>query len=248
MKHPQRQQQLQQFIRKLGLPETAAVNWHQLDLALTHSSVSTANYEQLEFLGDAVLRLVAAEFLLEHYAASPVGELAAIRSSLVSDRTLSEISASYGLDRYLAVSGSAARDRAGRQSRLAEAFEAVVGALYLSTMDSSLIRPWLDSHFAQRATEIRADPALQNYKAALQEWTQAHHKQLPEYRVKEVCASHGSAERFEAEVWFKDECLGIGKGRSIKLAEQAAARAAFLHLTAPISDAGSASDIAGHPF
>lgn len=223
-----RYRQLQQFVQKLGLPKTASVRWSMLDLALTHSTVSaTENYEQLEFLGDAVLRLAAAEFLIETHPNSPVGELAAIRSALVSDRTLADISASYGLERYLLMSSSAAKDRAGRQSRLAESFEAVVGALYLSTHTLELVRPWLDPHFAQRTDDIRSDPALHNYKAALQEWTQAYYKLLPEYRVEEICPNHGSTERFAAEVWFQGRCLGQGRGRSIKLAEQAAARIAY---------------------
>lgn len=231
---PRRQRQLQQFIQKLGLPETAPVLWSLLDRALTHSTLSaTDNYEQLEFLGDAVVRLAAAEFLLEAYGESAVGEMAAIRSSLVSDRTLAEIAESYGLERYLMMSGSAAGDRAGRQSRLAEAFEAVLGALYLSTRNLSLVRPWLDGQFAERAAAIRTDPALQNYKAALQEWTQAHYKVLPEYRVSETGRVHGDPERFTAEVWLHEQCLGQGKGRSIKLAEQAAAQVAFLSLTQP---------------
>ncbi len=114
-------------------------------------------------------------------------------------------------------------------SRLADAFEAVLGALYLSTHTLELVRPWLDPHFKQLAVEIRADPARLNYKAALQEWTQAHFKVLPEYRVQET--SH-ALERFTAEVWLRGQQLGQGKGRSIKTAEQAAAQMAFLAINA----------------
>lgn len=231
LRDPRREQELRKFIQKLGLSEQSPVKWSLLDLALTHPTFSaTANYEQLEFVGDAVVRLAAAEFLLETYPNSLVGEFAAIRSVLVSDRVLAQLAAIYGLERYLLVSNSAMGDKAGQSSRLAESFEAVLGALYLSTHTLDLIRPWLDSHFQERTTEIRTDPALQNYKAALQEWTQARYKTLPQYRVQETGQTHGDAQRFTAEVWLQGQRLGVGKGRSIKTAEQAAAQVAFLAL------------------
>ncbi|MCA1992282.1 MAG: ribonuclease III, partial [Coleofasciculus sp. S288] len=119
-------------------------------------------------------------------------------------------------------------DAAGETSRLADAFEAVLGALYLSTHTLELIRPWLDPPLQQLADEIRQDPARQNYKDALQEWTQAHYKLLPEYRLKETSLIHGDAQRFTAEVWLQGRQLGEGTGRSKKAAEQAAAKQAFL--------------------
>jgi ribonuclease-3 len=231
LSYPRRQQQLRNLVQKLGLPEDSSVRWPLLDLALTHPTVSaTANYEQLEFVGDAVVRLAVAEFLWETHSELPVGEFAAVRSILVSDRTLAQLAMNYGLDRYLLISGSAAGDKIGRESRLAEAFEAVLGALYLSTHTLALIRPWLDANFQQLAASILTDPARQNYKAALQEWTQAHYKVLPEYRVQETGQTHGDAQRFTAEVWLQGQKLGQGQGRSIKTAEQVAAQVAFLAL------------------
>lgn len=228
---PRRKKQLQTLVQKLGLPDDTSVNWLLLDLALTHPSISAdTNYEQLEFVGDAVVRMASSELLFEMYPDASVGEFAAIRSVLVSDRILAQIAKSYGLERYLLVSHSAASDTMGETSRLADAFEAVLGALYLSTHTLALIRPWLDTHFQQLAAEIRQDPARQNYKDALQEWTQAHHKMLPDYRLTETSSVHGDADRFTAEVWLKDQCLGAGKGRSKKAAEQAAAKQAFTKL------------------
>ncbi|HEY9875326.1 MAG TPA: ribonuclease III [Candidatus Obscuribacterales bacterium] len=227
-KDPRRQKQLEKFIQKLGLPEQAAVKWSLLDLALTHPSISSsANYEQLEFMGDAVVRLATSEFLWETYPDASVGEFSAIRKVLVSDRTLASIADRYGFDRYLLVSSSAAGDKAGQISRLADAFEAVLGALYLSTHTMELVRPWLDPHLQQLSTEILQDPARLNYKDALQEWTQGHYKVLPEYRVQETRQVHGDAHRFTAEVWLKGQYLGKGTGQSKKAAEQAAAKNAF---------------------
>lgn len=231
LQDPRRQKQLWQFVQKLGLPAQTPVKWELLDLALTHPSISAeANYDQLEFVGDAVVRLAASEVLFETYPDAPVGEFAAIRSVLVSDRLLAELAQAYGLERYLLVSSSAASDKAGETSRLADSFEAVLGALYLSTNTLELVRPWLDSHLQKLAAEIREDPARQNYKDALQEWTQAYYKILPEYRLTETGLVHGDANRFTAEVWLKDRRLGEGTGRSKKAAEQAAAKQAYLEI------------------
>ncbi len=222
-----REKQLKTLIEKLGLPEKAAVNQSLLDLALIHPSFSKdKNYEQLEFVGDAVVRLIAAEVLLETYPTAPVGEFAALRSIMVSDKTLADFADVYGLDRYLLASSSTLSDAAGRISRLADTFEALLGALYLSTGDTNLIRPWLDELLKNKAEEVRKDPARENYKDALQEWTQAQYKQLPKYLITEI--NNAAEERFIAEVWLNENKLGTGRGRSKKAAEQAAAKSAFL--------------------
>ncbi len=233
MLDPRRHKQLEKLIAKLGIPVTDEINWSLLDLALTHPTLSqTANYQQLEFVGDSVVRLAASELLLETYPDATVGEFSAIRKVLVSDQTLAEIAQSFGFDNYLLIANSAAGDSAGKGSRLADAFEAVLGALYLSTTTMALVRPWLDPILSDLAIEIRNDPALHNYKDALQEWTQGKYKLLPEYKISEIDTGHGSEERFIAEVWLKEECLGEGKGRTKKSAEQAAAKEAFLALIA----------------
>ncbi|AFZ00721.1 ribonuclease III [Calothrix sp. PCC 6303] len=235
--YPRRQRQLENLIKKLGLSVQAPIRWNLLDMALTHPTASdTANYEQLEFVGDAVVRLAAAVVLWENYADCSVGDFAAIRSVLVSDRVLAQLARSYGLELYLLVAGSATTDQVGQESRLADAFEAVLGALYLSTNNLELIHPWLDPHFKSMAAEIRLDPARLNYKAALQEWTQGQYKVLPEYRVMEIHQPTHSEERFFAEVLLHGSKLGEGKGRSIKAAEQAAAKVAFLSVSPPQKD------------
>ncbi|WP_448561870.1 ribonuclease III [Trichothermofontia sp.] len=225
---PRRYKELRLLVQKLGLSPAQPIQWHLLDHALTHVSVSsTNNYEQLEFIGDAVVRLAATEFLVQAYPHLPEGELSAVRAILVSDRVLAQLADQYGFARSLLVSAGASGDQAGRESRLANAFEAVLAALYLSTHTLELIRPWLDLEFKPLAIAILNDPARQNYKAALQEWTQGTLKQLPEYRVTEISSLHGDQERFQAEVWLQGHCLGTGKGRSIKQAEQAAAKVAW---------------------
>lgn len=229
--YPHRQKKLESLLRKLNLPDCKAIRWDLLDLALTHSTISaTENYEQLEFVGDSVVRLAVAEFLFSQYPDLPVGEFAALRSVLVSDRILARVAMTYNLEHYLLVSDSALRDKLGQESRLAESFEALLGALYLSTHTMQLVHPWLDSHLQALTAEIRQDPARQNYKAALQEWSQGVYKALPEYRVNQVEATHGATNRFLAEVWLQGKLLGQGSGRSIKTAEQAAAQDAFMSI------------------
>ncbi|MEM6869363.1 MAG: ribonuclease III [Cyanobacteria bacterium P01_C01_bin.121] len=208
--------------------DPAAVRQDLLRLALVDiSSSPTDNNEKLEFLGDAALRLAAAEFLMEAYPEMALGDMSAVRSQIVSDRVLATLAKEYHLNRYLVLSRSAAGDKAGSASRLADAFEALLGALYLSAGNLSLIRPWLDPHFARLTHTLRTDPARQNYKAALQELTQSRYKSLPTYEVTEISQTHGDEERFAAQAWFQQRLWGEGKGRSMKMAQQAAAKEAF---------------------
>ncbi|PZD71664.1 Ribonuclease 3 [Acaryochloris thomasi RCC1774] len=234
--NPSRQRQLQTLISRLGLTDSTAVQWALLDLALTHPTASsTANYEQLEFVGDAVIRLLMAKILWAHNRSNQVGDWSAVRSALVSDRALADLARTYGLKNFLTIGPSAMGDPRGEASRLADAFEALLGALYLSTEDLSLIEPWLVPKLQQQAAVVRADPTYQNYKAALQQWTQAHYGILPEYRVQDTYQPQKAVDedqRFAAEVWVQGNCLASGTGRSIKAAEKAAAEIAFLQLSA----------------
>ncbi len=231
--NPGRQRQLEKLIARLGLADSSVLHWSLIDLALTHPTASaTANYEQLEFVGDAVIRLLMAQLLWENDRSTQVGDWSAVRSALVSDRTLADLAHTYGLENFLAVGPSAIGDQKGELSRLADAFEALLGALYLSTQDLSLIQPWLAPKLQQRAAVVRADPTYQNYKAALQQWTQAHYQELPEYRVQDRQGQAVSDDqRFSAEVWVQGRYQATGMGQSIKSAEKAAAEAAFSQLS-----------------
>ena len=215
---------LRHCILRLGIPDTESVKWDLLSRALTHASASTQqNNEQLEFLGDAVLRLATGEFLMERYPQASVGELSTVRSYLVSDQTLTGIAEKVDLESFLQVSAAAAGDHAARPARLADAVEAILAVLYLSTGDLRLVRPWLDPHLEPLVTQLTQNPARHNPKTALQELLQKQYKTLPEYRTIEVSAVHGDVERFRSEVWFHDRFLGAGVGASRKAAEQAAA-------------------------
>jgi ribonuclease-3 len=228
---PSRRRELQRFLQKLGLPTSTTVNWYLLDKALTHVSFDpSANYEQLELLGDAVLRLAATECLQDCYPDETVGELSALRSVLTSDRTLAQLAESLGVGTYLLVSEACRNDPLGQPARLADALESVLGALYLETHNLSLVRPWLDSHLQRLAHQLRQDPSRNNPKAALQELTQAHAKTLPRYDTIEQKPVDGHPERYRSTVWFRENCWGTGFGSTKKLAEQAAAAEAHSRL------------------
>jgi ribonuclease III len=227
---PTRQKALEKFIRRLELQDTETICWSLLDQALLHPSWTNRsqkpdeNNDRLEFLGDSVVRLLVSEFLFEVYAEQNSGELTAVRAVLVSDQTFSEWGEQLDLDQFLVIGSSA--DDGGRASRLADCFEAVLGALYLSTGNFSLIRPWLLPLVEKMTQEILNDPTRGNYKAALQELTQAKNTELPEYRL--VGQTDEGKPIFISEVWFWGERWGRGEGPSKKKAEQAAAKEAYL--------------------
>ena len=231
-----RHQQLQHLLERLGLPQPSATqDLSPIDEALTHSSASLArNHEQLEFLGDAVLRLAAAEFLQQQHQPLAVGERSALRAQLVSDRWLSELAAELELQQEIRQGAAAARDAAAQATVRAECCEALIGAIYLvwGGPDGGLhaVRRWLDPHWQRSCQELAANPHQHNWKSALQEWSQAERKVLPGYSTSEVDPSHGSPKRFRSQVFIAQAQLGEGWGPSRRLAEQAAAQAALEQL------------------
>ncbi|AGY60080.1 ribonuclease III [Gloeobacter kilaueensis] len=218
--------QLRQFAAGFSGLELERVNWQLLQLALIHPSWADQeggpDNDRLEFLGDEVLRWFASDFLYRTYPNLAVGELSAVRSVLVSDSELARLAEHYGLGAYLLVGRSADGDERGQTTRLADSFEAVIGALYLSTSDLSLVRPWLLPHLERLSRDVLADPVRGNHKSALQELTQRlANGELPEYRPV------GTPPPFRYEVWALGQCWGSGEGASKKLAQQAAARLAY---------------------
>ncbi|AFY73392.1 dsRNA-specific ribonuclease [Synechococcus sp. PCC 7502] len=224
---PSRQRELRQLLNRIQIPEES-INWNLLDQALIHPSFSTVhNNDYLEFFGDSVLRMVVVTFLREQYGDRSVGDLAALRSHLVSDKVLAAIADGYGFDRFLVMGESAKRDPKTSLSRLANSFEAVLAALYLSTNDFRLINQWLYPHLQRISITVLAQPAFGNSKAALQELTQANWHILPEYKA----IDSSEPQIFMVEVWVNNFCWGVGKGSSIKAAQQEAAAIALPALT-----------------
>jgi ribonuclease-3 len=227
-----RRQQLLSFLQRIGLepPEAAlsASALAPLDEALTHTSAGLAvNHERLEFLGDAVLRLAASEFLEMEQSSLSVGARSALRAQLVSDRWLAELGDHCAIDTVLRIGAVAAGDRTGRATLRAEACEAVIGALYRIWGDITPVLSWLEPHWQRSLQDLKADPHQHNWKSALQEWSQGERRGLPQYSATEVSQKHGDPRRFHVRVSLGDAVLGEGWGRSRRLAEQAAAQTAL---------------------
>lgn len=205
--------------------------------ALTHSSATAStgerasleDNERLEFLGDAVLGLLASEYLLEAYADWQEGHLSRSRARLVNAHALAEAARRLGLGEYLLL-GRGEEKTGGRDrvAMLADAFEAVVGAMYL---DGGIApaRQFLKRHVFDLAAEAgMVQLASSDHKSGLQEYLQARGKPPADYRViAETGPDHKKT--FLVEVWSEGRALAVGEGLSKKEAEQAAARQALDH-------------------
>ncbi|MCB4393911.1 ribonuclease III [Synechococcus sp. HB1133] len=198
----------------------------QVDQALTHVSTGRAsNLERLEFLGDAVLRLAATEFIDRHHADLSVGACSNLRAQLVSDRWLAAVGATLAIETHLLLGRHAQGDRSAQSRLRADATEALIGALYTALGNLQAIHRWLAPHWHATAEAVLATPHEFNSKSSLQEWTQGQGLGLPTYRTEERSKRHGDPERFQCQVSIQDRQLAEAKGRSRKEAEQNAAAA-----------------------
>jgi ribonuclease III len=181
--------------------------------------------ERLEFLGDAVLGLVVTDHIYRSYPDLPEGELAKVRASVVSAAALSEVAAELQLGDALLLgkgeSGSGGREK---PSILADALEAVIGALYLE-QGWNQARDLVLELLGDRIATASAGPGGQDYKTRLQELSARLFGELPRYYVVDEGPDH--AKRFFADVRIAAQIRGRGEGRSKKQAEAAAARNAW---------------------
>jgi len=181
---PQRRRLLLELLRRLGLdpagpagPGSSDSALAPIEEALSHRSAGRpVDHEQLEFLGDAVLRLAASLYLRRHHPQLSVGQSSALRAQLVSDRWLGELALACGLEPLLHLGATAAADRAGRTTVLAECCEALIGGLFIAWggSDGGLepVLQWLTPHWQKTSAELLQDPHRHNWKSALQEWSQ----------------------------------------------------------------------------
>jgi ribonuclease-3 len=217
---------LEEFQRVIGVRfHDAAV----LRQALTHRSFvydtggdASQSNERMEFLGDSVLGLVVNDHLFKFYPHHREGTLTQMKSLLVSEAVLSKMARTMNLGRYLFL--STAESEAGgrdRSSILADAFEAVIGAIYI---DSGIeaARAFCEDRLLVDAGAIVLDRSNRNYKSLLQEYAQGHYKTHPRYRVTdEEGPDHEKV--FQVEVFVGTMLMGRGAGKNKKDAEQDAA-------------------------
>jgi ribonuclease-3 len=215
-------------------------NVELLRLALVHRSylnergagslqVVLHSNERLEYLGDALIGFMTAEYLYRAYARSPEGDLTAYRAALVRTETLAEWARQCGLHELVYVAhGEVGPDGELRPRLLAGVFEAVLGALYLDR-GMRVVRTFLQARFEQDAERIIGVSWETNYKGRLQELVQNRQRATPSYRT--IAASGPAHDRaFEVEVVLRGEALGSGTGMNKRAAQQAAARDALERL------------------
>jgi ribonuclease-3 len=202
-------------------------------------TAGAASNERLEFLGDAVLGLVVTDHLFRTYPELPEGELAKVRASVVNSEALAEVASGLALGEALLL-GKGEDSSGGREkpSILADAMEAVIGAVYLDggwEPAAVLVMGLL----GERIEEAAAGPGGQDYKTRLQELAARRFDQLPRYEVADEGPDH--AKRFYATVVVGGLTRGEGEGRSKKQAEQGAAREAWHALMAILEAGGNGS-------
>lgn len=204
-----------------------------LEMAVTHRSHANelgqdSHYERLEFLGDAVLGMVTAEWLYHRHPEKPEGDLSRLKAGLVSARSLARRARTLGLGEILRL-GVGEERSGGRRKRslLADSLEGVFGAVY---EDGGLdAARKVITAFLEEVAPDHESAAVGDSKTALQELTQAKGWDLPDYRLAgESGPDH--EKRFEVECLVKGEVLGRGQGTSKKIAEQRAAAAALERL------------------
>lgn len=214
-----------ELVARIGFdPGVAPALWQQ---ALTHKSAEgQPHFERLEFLGDAVLKLVVSDWLFERYPDLPEGEMTKVRARAVSDETLARVALTLNLGEYLILGPAEKRNRGKTKvGTLASSLEAILGAIY-TVHGYAAANGFLNDYLGPEFATSIAVGGQDNYKALLQEYTQQRYKSVPDYRLAaEVGPEHDRY--YDMEVWVAGERLGGGRGRSKKAAEQVAAAEAL---------------------
>ncbi len=194
-----------------------------LKRALTHRSAASKNNERLEFLGDALIGFIVADFLFAQFPTADEGQLTRLRASLVNRETLASIARSIDLGKRLYLGEGELKSGGWRRdSILANTLEAVIGAIYLDGGIEACRRQlarWYEEHF----TRIDPDTAIKDPKTELQEFLQGRHLPLPVYRTVEINGpAHDQIFRVECVVESLSPIIAEGKSR--RSGEQEAAK------------------------
>jgi ribonuclease-3 len=203
-----------------------------LNLAFSHRSFANeqgngvGNNERLEFLGDSVLGLAVAEYLYTELSNRPEGDLAKIKSFVVSEASLSEIARALRVDNFILV-GKGEEYSGGRAKRaiLADALEAIIGAYFLDSGFKEA-RRFVLAYLVPEIDKVLADKHQKDYKTLLQELSQKAYRTYPKYSLaRKTGPDHDRI--FWMEVSVAGKKYGPGKGPNKKQAEQAAAQLAY---------------------
>ncbi|HCE3220932.1 TPA: ribonuclease III [Vibrio parahaemolyticus] len=202
-----------------------------INLALTHRSANSKHNERLEFLGDSILSFVIADDLYHRFPKVNEGDMSRMRATLVRGHTLAELGREFDLGDYLKLGpGELKSGGFRRDSILADAVEAIIGAIYLDS-DIEKVRSIVLSWYNSRLEAIKPGVSQKDPKTRLQEFLQGRRKPLPVYIVTNIKGeAHNQEFTVECEVAGVDKPV-IGKGTSRRKAEQAAAETALEQLT-----------------
>jgi len=205
-----------------------------LQRALTHRSAAADNAlesnERLEFLGDSVVGVVVCENLFRLFPHYSEGDLAKSKAYIVSEAALADAAQAMGLEEFVVMSsGEAASGGRRRRSILADAFEAVIAAIYLDCGVRSARRV-VRNALIGAMHEVAADQHRRDYKSSLQERTQAQIRKTPYYRIVGELG-HEHDKTFTAQALVGDTVIGQGMGKTKKEAEQSAALDALENLS-----------------
>lgn len=206
-----------------------------LEQAVTHRSYLNENpqwpvghNERLEYLGDAVLELVVTEYLYEHYPSTPEGEMTNWRAALVNATMLAGVTANMDLNEYMLLSRGEARDTGrARQYILANAIEALIGAMYLDG-GYQPCKEFIGHFVLTRLPDIISKRLYRDPKSLLQEEAQDRISVTPTYQVMEEWGPD-HARQFKVGVYLGRELAGEGQGESKQDAQQAAAEDALVN-------------------
>ena len=200
--------------------------------ALTHRSAAGADNERLEFLGDAVVSFVVADLLYAEFGAADEGELSRCRAELVREETLADVAEALAVGDHLRLGPGELRSGGfRRRSILADAFEALLGAIYL---EGGVVaaREVVERFWRPRVEALREAPPLKDPKTRLQEWLQARGRALPTYAVESI-GGEAHAQVFTVSCVVPGGAVTTdGCGASRRRAEQIAAERALAQLEA----------------
>ena len=193
--------------------------------ALTHSSNNKIiNYEKLEFFGDAVLRLAASNFIEKKYPQMSVGERSELRAQIVSDEWLTKLGQKIQIEKVIIKGPKAHGDNNSYNTIIAEATEALIGALYKCFNSIQEVNIWLDDIWEVDSEILLQAPYKFKAKSLLQEWCQNKGYDLPVYKITEVSKKNGDPKRFSCDLFIEGLKESSAFGKSHKQAETNAAR------------------------
>ena len=229
-----RKNELKEILKKLNINFK---NFGLLSLGLSHRSYVNEhglpeNNEKLEFLGDSILGFVITEYLYSFYPEYNEGVLAKIKSSVISENTLSKIAINVSLNKYILIGkGEEACGGRNKKTIISDAFEAFLGTYYL---DSNLnkVKRLIIKLFKDEIELVVKDKHEKDYKTLLQELVQKEYKICPIYQLKDKKGPEHNR-TFFVKASVNNKIFGLGEGKSIKDAEKSAAKSLYNKLTSP---------------